>query len=184
MVRFFIEPSSFHEFLARFFFLTLSTGFLILEYTPAYDLKPTLNTIIDSSDPNSRKYPRNFLSTCLTCIYAMILLMYVRSVVLLVHHDERGSYGLVVNKDKGQTLKETICNDQALPLASDALQQVLGNPVRSGGPVMSRLAWLHHHEEVGGVPLSEDAENPVIFFLCDFVFGGEGGVGGGREKRH
>lgn len=83
--------------------------------------------------------------------------------VLLVHHDDGagGSYGLVVNKDKGETLEETLCSDVVTPLASEALQRVLRNPVRLGGPVMSRLAWLHHHEEVGGVPLSEDADNPV-----------------------
>ncbi|CAM9497972.1 unnamed protein product [Ectocarpus sp. 6 AP-2014] len=88
--------------------------------------------------------------------------MFHRSVVLLVDHSPLGSYGLVVNKDKGETLEEALCED-ALPLASDALQQVLKNPVRVGGPVMSRLAWLHPHKEVGGVPLAEGAEKPVFF---------------------
>ena len=83
-----------------------------------------------------------------------------RSVVLLVHHYHGGSYGLVVNKERGETLEEAISPDSA-PLASEALRRVLHNPVRSGGPVMSRLAWLHHHEEVGGVPLSEDSHDPV-----------------------
>lgn len=83
-----------------------------------------------------------------------------RSVVFLVHHDAEGSYGLVVNKDRGETLEEALSSD-AVPVAPDALKRVLGNPVRTGGPVMSRLAWLHHHEEVGGVRLSEDAEHPV-----------------------
>lgn len=87
-----------------------------------------------------------------------------RSVVLLVHHDDAAdqgwSYGLVVNKDKGQTLEEVLCED-TLPLKSDALQRVLQNPVRIGGPVVSRLAWLHPHAEAGGLPLAKDAENPV-----------------------
>ncbi len=95
-----------------------------------------------------------------------------RSVVLLVHHDDPvdhghdqdqgqgGTYGLVVNKDKGQTLEEVLCED-ALQIGSDALHRVLKNPVRVGGPVLSRLAWLHPHQEVGGVPLTEDAEDPV-----------------------
>lgn len=87
-----------------------------------------------------------------------------RSVVLLVHHDDSvdqgWSYGLVVNKDKGQTLEEVLCED-SLPLESDALQRVLKNPVRIGGPVLSRLAWLHPHAEAGGVPLATDAESPV-----------------------
>lgn len=83
-----------------------------------------------------------------------------RSVVLLVDHSSRGSYGLVVNKDKGETLEEALC-EEAIPLASDALQRVLKNPVRVGGPVMSRLAWLHPHKEVGGVALAEDEDNPV-----------------------
>lgn len=87
-----------------------------------------------------------------------------RSVVLLVHHDDAAdqgwSYGLVVNKDKGQTLEEVLCED-ALPLKSDALQRVLKNPVRVGGPVVSRLAWLHPHAEAGGLPLAKDAEKPV-----------------------
>lgn len=89
--------------------------------------------------------------------------MFHRSVVLLVDHSPMGSYGLVVNKDKGETLEEALCED-ALPLASDALQQVLKNPVRVGGPVMSRLAWLHPHKDVGGVPLAEGAEKPVRTF--------------------
>lgn len=83
-----------------------------------------------------------------------------RSVVFLVHHDAEGSYGLVVNKDRGETLEEALSSD-AVPLAPDALKRVLDNPVRTGGPVMSRLAWLHHYEEVGGVRLSEDTEHPV-----------------------
>lgn len=83
-----------------------------------------------------------------------------RSVVLLVDHSLRGSYGLVVNKDKGETLEEALC-EEAIPLASDALQRVLKNPVRVGGPVMSRLAWLHPHKEVGGVALAEDEDSPV-----------------------
>ena len=87
-----------------------------------------------------------------------------RSVVLLVHHDDAvdqgWSYGLVVNKDKGQTLEEVLCED-ALPLKSDALQRVLKNPVRIGGPVVSRLAWLHPHPEAGGLPLAKGAEEPV-----------------------
>lgn len=83
-----------------------------------------------------------------------------RSVVFLVHHDAEGSYGLVVNKDRGETLEEALSSD-AVPSAPDALKRVLGNPVRTGGPVMSRLAWLHHHEEVGGVRLSEESEHPV-----------------------
>lgn len=90
-----------------------------------------------------------------------------RSVVLLVHHDDAvdqgWSYGLVVNKDKGQTLEEVLCDD-ALPLKSDALQRVLKNPVRIGGPVVSRLAWLHPHAEAGGLPLAKDAEEPVGAF--------------------
>eukprot|EP00752_Nemacystus_decipiens_P012124 g10749.t1 len=89
-----------------------------------------------------------------------------RSVVLLVHHDDAvdqgWSYGLVVNKDKGQTLEEVLCED-ALPLKSDALQRVLKNPVRVGGPVVSRLAWLHPHAEAGGLPLAKEAEKPVFF---------------------
>lgn len=83
-----------------------------------------------------------------------------RSVVFLVHHDAEGSYGLVVNKDRGETLEEAL-SSHAEPVAPDALKRVLGNPVRTGGPVMSRLAWLHHHEEVGGVRLSEESEHPV-----------------------
>lgn len=93
-----------------------------------------------------------------------------RSVVLLIHHYPGGSYGLVVNKERGETLEQAVSPD-SVPLASEALQRVLQNPVRSGGPVMSRLAWLHHHEEVGGVALSEDSHDPVrTEFGCQAFF--------------
>lgn len=76
-----------------------------------------------------------------------------RSVVLLVDHSERLSYGIIVNKDRDVTLREVV-SPGALPQASDLMACFTDNPVRTGGPVMPCFSWLHQHESVGGVPLA------------------------------
>lgn len=77
-----------------------------------------------------------------------------RSVVLLVDHSDRLSYGLIVNKDRDVTLRDVV-SPGALPQASDLMACFTDNPVRTGGPVMPCFSWLHQHESVGGVPLND-----------------------------
>lgn len=88
-----------------------------------------------------------------------------RSVVLLVEHTEKMSYGLVVNKGRDVTLRDVV-RPEVLPLASETFNKCFANnSVRLGGPVMTSLSWLHRYEEVGGVPVANrSSANPVSVF--------------------
>lgn len=95
-----------------------------------------------------------------------------RSVVLLMDHNEKQSYGLVVNKGREVTLRDVV-SPGSLPLASETFSSCFAeNSVRVGGPVMNWFSWLHRCKEVGGVPVSSNAaDEPVsVFFFQQWVF--------------
>jgi len=70
-----------------------------------------------------------------------------RSVVLVVEHTTRGSYGLVINSSTDRMLKEAVKN-----LPDDIARTFGGNAVAFGGMVR-RLAYIHNVPAVGGLPI-------------------------------
>ena len=66
---------------------------------------------------------------------------FARTVVLIIHHDEDGSFGLVLNRPLGQTLAEV------LPDLAPAATEV---PVLQGGPVQTEMLQLVSRSEVAG----------------------------------
>ncbi len=62
-----------------------------------------------------------------------------RSVILLLHHDREGAFGLVVNDPMNLTL-EDFSQSQRLPCHSN----ILARSVFSGGPVEPYRGWILH----------------------------------------
>lgn len=90
-----------------------------------------------------------------------------RSVVLLMDHNEKQSYGLVVNKGRDVTLRDVV-SPGSLPLASETFSSCFANnSVRHGGPVMTWFSWLHRCKEVGGIPVTTDARDEPVSISVD-----------------
>ena len=70
-----------------------------------------------------------------------------RSVVLVIEHTTRGSYGLVINSGTDRMLKEAVKN-----LPDDIERSFGGNAIAFGGMVR-RLAYIHNVPAVGGLPI-------------------------------
>lgn len=86
--------------------------------------------------------------------------MFHRSVVLLIYHGAEKTSGLIVNKHRGDTFRETVLPG-TLPHEAGVFECFNGNRLRDGGPVKGKLAWLHCHSRVGGLALAEEGEEPV-----------------------
>jgi putative transcriptional regulator len=67
---------------------------------------------------------------------------FVRSVILVLHHDTSGALGLVVNNPTSVPL-EKFAQDQSLPCHDD-LKSV---PVFCGGPVEPHRGWILHNDD-------------------------------------
>ncbi|MHC4846162.1 MAG: YqgE/AlgH family protein, partial [Planctomycetota bacterium] len=68
---------------------------------------------------------------------------FARTVVLIINHDDEGSFGLVLNRPLGRTLAEVLPD-----LAPDATEV----PVLQGGPVQTEMLQLvSRTEETGRV---------------------------------
>jgi putative transcriptional regulator len=82
---------------------------------------------------------------------------FVRSVVLIVQHDEKGAMGLVINRPLETTVQEAWTQVSAVPYANE-------DPLFYGGPCEGSLIVLHTDSARGqmevarGVWLSSDAE--------------------------
>jgi len=69
---------------------------------------------------------------------------FLRSVVLLLEHQDQGSMGLVINRPTDLTVGE-FCDSQEMPYNGDG-----SRPVFSGGPVQPDRAFLIHDSEHDG----------------------------------
>lgn len=70
-----------------------------------------------------------------------------RSVILLLEHNSKGSYGVVINNMTGHTVKSSIKN-----LPENIINTFGYNPVAFGGMVR-RLTYLHDVPQVGGISI-------------------------------
>lgn len=66
---------------------------------------------------------------------------FARSVVLIINHDDEGSFGLVLNRPLGQTLAEVL---------PDLAPGATGVPVLAGGPVQTDMLQLVSRSEEAG----------------------------------
>lgn len=99
---------------------------------------------------------------------------FLRTVVLIVTHDENGAMGLVINRPLTMTVAEAWKQVSEIPYENH-------DPIHQGGPCEGMLMVLHSHEEEGqleimpGLWLSTDAdsvrrlvdadEQPLKFFV-------------------
>ena len=83
---------------------------------------------------------------------------FLRSVILIVSHDESGAMGLVLNRPLDMTVAEAWKQVSEIPYLNE-------DPMHQGGPCEGMLMVLHGQEEQGqlevmpGVWLSTDAES-------------------------
>jgi putative transcriptional regulator len=75
-----------------------------------------------------------------------------RSVVLIIHHDEQGALGVVLNRPTDSTVREVWESLSDEPCDSD-------EPIHLGGPVSGPLMALHTNEE-----WAESEVLPGVFF--------------------
>ncbi|NRA66448.1 MAG: YqgE/AlgH family protein [Pseudobacteriovorax sp.] len=102
---------------------------------------------------------------------------FVRSVVLLLEHDDQGAMGFVINRIADYTLKDILHEDNKLKTFGDA-------PAWIGGPIQTdRAVVLHNCQEVasetsyGDIKVSSSAESleelldmPKGFFTAKHAF--------------
>jgi len=79
---------------------------------------------------------------------------FFRSVVLVLHHDQFGASGVVLNRPS-DTLVSDICSQLEI---SVELESVLAKPLHVGGPVEGPLIVLHNDRD-----LSEETVVPGVF---------------------
>jgi putative AlgH/UPF0301 family transcriptional regulator len=70
-----------------------------------------------------------------------------RCVILLLEHNSKGSYGVVINRGTNRTVESSVKN-----LPANLLEVFGGNSIAFGGMVR-RLTYLHDVQQVGGVPI-------------------------------
>jgi putative transcriptional regulator len=80
---------------------------------------------------------------------------FVKSVVLLLEHNDDGAFGVILNRRVNKTIKEVWEEVHEPPCES---QQCLN----LGGPVSGPLMAIHTHEPLGGVEVL-----PGVYFLHD-----------------
>jgi len=108
---------------------------------------------------------------------------FARTVVLIINHDDEGSFGLVLNRPLGRTLAEVL---------PDLAPGATGVPVLQGGPVQTEMLQLvSRTEETGrvivpnlsvGAPLEEMLDSPST--LQDMrAYLGYSGWGAGQLER-
>jgi hypothetical protein len=71
-----------------------------------------------------------------------------RCVILLLEHNSKGSYGVVINRGTNRTVESSVKN-----LPANLLEAFGGNSIAFGGMVR-RLTYLHDVQQVGGGPYS------------------------------
>jgi putative transcriptional regulator len=107
---------------------------------------------------------------------------FVRTVVLLVEHNDMGALGLVINRPTGKTVQELWKQVGESPCESQL-------PVHLGGPVSGPLMALHTTEDlaemeiVSGVYLAAKKQNLDALVRCDQrfkLFVGNSGWGPGQ----
>lgn len=80
-----------------------------------------------------------------------------RAVVLMIEHNEQGSFGLILNKPSAMTVKELL---EALELGWTGDAEAM---VGSGGPVMPTSGWVLHRPSpaigIGAATLADGLEN-------------------------
>lgn len=80
---------------------------------------------------------------------------FIKTVVLLLEHNEQGAFGVVLNRRIDKTIKDLWAEVHEPPCAS---QQCLN----LGGPVSGPLMAVHTHEPLGGVEVL-----PGVYFSHD-----------------
>lgn len=80
-----------------------------------------------------------------------------RTVVQLVHHDEEGAFGLVINRRAGVAAGD-LCDHLEIPWRGDR-----GAEVGAGGPVQPETGWVLFGDVAGPVPDSHRVTEGVHF---------------------
>ena len=73
---------------------------------------------------------------------------FIKSVVLLVSHNDDGAMGLVLNRPLNITLRQA-CEDE------DEIEQLPDTPLRAGGPCNGPLMVLHDQAEAADTTIAE-----------------------------
>ena len=93
---------------------------------------------------------------------------FVKSVVYLCEHNERGALGLVINKPSELKLKH-LFNKVDLPLQRDDLSST---PVFQGGPVQTERGFVLHETMVGSVSDGDLSSHESVYASTMSIPGG------------